>query len=274
MPIDFSVEPEFQESLDWVRDFVRDEIEPIDVLVPDSGLPYEKSHPLQDAVIRPLQKRVQERGLWACHLPPSLGGMGLGNTKLALLNEILGRSLWAPSVFGCQAPDSGNAEILAHFGTDEQKATYLQPLLDGLISSTYAMTEPQAGADPGEFTCRAVRDGDEWVIDGEKWFASNYPYASFLIVMVITDPSYCASRLVDAARPEGHGPGSGAHGRLTKPARITAISLAGVSSAANLLGTEVQGCGGADRLGGGVCIMRRAWWEPASVRSTSCASER
>ena len=189
MAIDFGVEPELQEQLDWVRAFVRDEIEPIDVLVPDGNLCYDKSHPIQDGVIRPLQQRVRERGLWAMHLPPSLGGMGMGNANLALMNEILGRSTWAPSVFGCQAPDSGNAEVLAHFGSDEQKAQYLQPLLDGRISSTYAMTEPQAGADPGEFTCRAVRDGDEWVIDGEKWFASNYPFASFLIVMTITDPS-------------------------------------------------------------------------------------
>ena len=81
--------------------------------------------------------------------------------KLALLNEILGRSAWAPSVFGCQAPDSGNAEILAHYGSDEQKERYLEPLLAGRISSCYSMTEPQAGADPRLFSCRATRDGDE-----------------------------------------------------------------------------------------------------------------
>ena len=110
------------------------------------------------------------------------GGKGYGQVKLALMNEILGRSSWAPSVFGCQAPDSGNAEIIAHYGTDEQKAQYLQPLLDGELSTTYSMTEPQAGSDPNEFTCRAHQDGDEWVINGEKWFASNYRYASFLFL--------------------------------------------------------------------------------------------
>ena len=86
---------------------------------------------------------------------PELGGQGYGQVKLALLNEILGRSRWAPSVFGCQAPDSGNAEILALFGTEEQKQRYLQPLLDGEISSCYSMTEPQGGSDPGLFVTRA-----------------------------------------------------------------------------------------------------------------------
>ncbi len=103
------------------------------------------------AILRPLQQQVKDQGLWAAHLTPELGGQGFGQVKLALLNEILGRSRWAPSVFGCQAPDSGNAEILALFGTDEQKARYLQPLLDGEITSCYSMTEPQGGSDPGMF---------------------------------------------------------------------------------------------------------------------------
>jgi acyl-CoA dehydrogenase len=131
---------------------------------------------------------VKAQNLWACHLGPDLGGLGYGQLKLGLMNEILGRSNFAPMVFGCQAPDSGNAEILAHYGTEEQKAKYLQPLLDGKIVSCYSMTEPQAGSDPAQFTCRAWKDGDEWVIDGEKWFSSNLRYASFAIVMAVTDP--------------------------------------------------------------------------------------
>jgi acyl-CoA dehydrogenase len=108
--------------------------------------------------------------------------------KLGLLNEILGRAAWAPIVFGCQAPDSGNAEILAHYGTPEQKERYLHPLLRGEIFSCYSMTEPQAGADPTMFTTRAVKDGEEWVINGWKFFSSNAKTASFLIVMAVTDP--------------------------------------------------------------------------------------
>jgi acyl-CoA dehydrogenase len=188
MAWDFSTEPEFQEKLDWIEEFVRDEVEPLDLAF-DSHLVYDKNHPVHEKVVRPLQDEVKARDLWACHLGPELGGKGYGQTKLALMNEILGRSTWAPSVFGSQAPDSGNAEIIAHYGTEEQKERYLQPLLDGRISSCYSMTEPQAGSDPQQFRCAAERDGDEWVISGEKWFSSNLRYAAFAIVMAITDAS-------------------------------------------------------------------------------------
>ena len=188
MAIDFEVEPEFQEKLDWIDGFIREEIEPLDLYFRDTVSPFDKSNKTAQALVQPLQDRVRERELWACHLGPHLGGKGYGQVKLALINELLGRSSFAPSVFGCQAPDSGNAEILAHFGTDAQKARYLEPLLAGEISSTYSMTEPQAGSDPNYFTCRALRDGDQWVINGEKWFASNFRFATFAIVMVITDP--------------------------------------------------------------------------------------
>src|SRR6266542_28937 len=187
MAWDFSTDPDFQEKLDWIADFVRNEIEPLDLAF-NSHLVYDKDHPVHEKVVRPLQDEVKARDLWACHLGPELGGKGYGQLKLALMNEILGRSTWAPSVFGSQAPDSGNAEIIAHYGTEEQKERYLQPLLDGRISSCYSMTEPQAGADPQQFRCRAERDGEEWVINGEKWFSSNLRYAKFAIVMAITDP--------------------------------------------------------------------------------------
>ncbi len=185
MAWDFETEPEFQRELDWMDDFVREEVEPLDLVFEH---PYDKRDTRAMAVVRPLQAQVRERGLWACHLGPELGGLGYGQVKLGLMNEILGRSFWAPTVFGCQAPDSGNAEILAHYGSEEQKRRYLQPLLDGEISSCYSMTEPHAGADPTLFTTRAVRDGDDWVINGEKWFSSNARWASFLIVMAVTDP--------------------------------------------------------------------------------------
>lgn len=185
---DFSTDPEFQEKLDWMASFVREECEPLDLLFPHGGDPYDVDNAAARAILRPLQEQVKEQGLWACHLGPELDGPGFGQLKLALMNEIIGRSYWAPTVFGTAAPDTGNAEILAMFGTPEQKARYLQPLLDGEIVSCFSMTEPQAGADPKEFVCRAWRDGDEWVIDGEKWFSSNARYAAFFIVMVVTDP--------------------------------------------------------------------------------------
>ena len=185
---EFQTDPDFQEKLDWVNTFVREECEPLDVLFQHLGQPYNTENKAARALLVPLQERVKEQGLWACHLGPELGGQGYGQLKLALLNEVLGRSMWAPTVFGTAAPDTGNAEILAMFGTDEQKARYLQPLLDGTIVSSFSMTEPQAGSDPKEFVCAALKDGDEWVISGEKWFSSNARYATFLIVMAVTDP--------------------------------------------------------------------------------------
>jgi acyl-CoA dehydrogenase len=185
MAWDFETDAEFQRELDWTDRFVREEVEPLDLLLGES---YDMRDEATQKHIRPLKQQVKERGLWACHLGPDLGGQGYGQLKLALLNELLGRSRFAPLVFGCQAPDSGNAEILAHYGTPAQKAKYLKPLLEGEIVSCYSMTEPHAGADPTLFTTRAVRDGSEWVINGEKWFSSNARWSSFLIVMAVTDP--------------------------------------------------------------------------------------
>src|SRR5579883_2015498 len=171
--MDFTIEPEFQEKLDWMNHFVREEIEPLDLIFPVAREMYNVKNARARAAIKPLREQVKAQGLWACHLPPELGGKGYGQVKLALMNEIIGRASWAPTVFGCAAPDTGNAEILALYGTPQQKQRYLQPLLDGDICSCFSMTEPQAGADPKEFRCRAVRDGDTWVINGEKYFSSH-----------------------------------------------------------------------------------------------------
>jgi acyl-CoA dehydrogenase len=186
MSWDFETDPQFQAKLDWADRFVREEVEPLDLLWP--GLQFTPLEGERRKVIAPLKERVRQQGLWATHLSPELGGQGFGQLKLALLNEILGRSSWAPIVFGCQAPDTGNAEIIAHYGTAEQKERYLQPLLEGEIFSCYSMTEPTGGADPTTFTTAAVRDGDDWVINGWKYFSSNAKTASFLIVMAVTDP--------------------------------------------------------------------------------------
>ena len=183
---DFETDPDYQTKLDWADGFVREEVEPLDYL-----FPHEQFVPLDGtrrAIIDPLKEEVRRQGLWATHLGPDLGGQGFGQLKLALLNEILGRSPWASTVFGTQAPDTGNAEIIAHYGTPEQKARYLQPLLDGEMFSSFSMTEPHAGADPTLFTTSAVKDGDEWVINGWKYFSSNAKTSSFLIVMAVTNP--------------------------------------------------------------------------------------
>lgn len=191
MAWDFETDPRFQAQLDWIDEFVRDEVEPLDFVVES---PYDVNDPVRNELIRPLQATVKQQGLWASHLGPELGGPGYGQLKLALMNEILGRSACAPTVFGCQAPDTGNSEILAHYGTPEQKDRWLTPLLANEIVSCFSMTEPQGGADPKVFTTQAELHGDTWVIDGEKWFSSNARYAAFLIVMAVTDPGASSYR--------------------------------------------------------------------------------
>src|SRR5690242_9928262 len=183
MAWDFSTEPEFQRQLDWMTQVVRERIWPLETLVEDlqwDGLV---------KAVAPVQQEVKARGLWAAHLDPELGGQGFGQVKLGLMHEILGSSPIAPFAFGNAAPDSGNSEILALAGTEEQKDRYLHPLLAGDLRSAFSMTEPEnAGSDPTSLATRAVRDGDDYVITGHKWFSSNGSIADFLIVMAVTDP--------------------------------------------------------------------------------------
>src|SRR3954454_2705708 len=119
MAWDLETDQEFQTKLDWAEPLLGEEIEPLDLVWP--GQAYETPTDTLRQIIDPLKQQVRDQGLWACHLGPDLGGKGYGQVNLALLNEILGRSQWAPIIFGCQAPDTGNAEIIAHYGTPEQK---------------------------------------------------------------------------------------------------------------------------------------------------------
>jgi acyl-CoA dehydrogenase len=182
---DFETDREFQSHLDWMDTFVREEVEPLDHVIDHA---WNVHDPLRNRLIRPLQEQVRDRGLWACHLGPELGGPGYGQVKLALMNEILGRTHSGPIVFGCHAPDSGNAEILAHYGTPELKSRYLTPLINNEVVSAYSMTEPAGGSDPTEFATRAEGGGDYWTINGEKWFSSHANFAAFLVVLAVTDP--------------------------------------------------------------------------------------
>ncbi len=204
MPWDFSTEPEFERQLEWMRGFVRKSVWPLETLADELGW---------DGLRRaagPLQAQVRDRGLWAAHLDPELGGQGYGQVKLGLMHEILGSSPIAPLMFGNAAPDSGNSEILALAGSPEQRERYLQPLLAGDLKSAFSMTEPDtAGSDPTLLSTRATRDGDDWVISGHKWFSSNGSIADFLIVMAVTDPGarphHRASMfIVDADTPGVH----------------------------------------------------------------------
>ena len=133
------------------------------------------------AITDPLKEEVKRQGLWAAHLPPDMGGARLrpGQARPDA-RDPRADACTRPSIFGNNAPDSGNAELIAVGGTDEQKEQWMQPLLDGKLRSCFSMTEPGAGADPTLLTTTAVRDGDEWVINGHKWFSSNASIADFL----------------------------------------------------------------------------------------------
>ena len=171
--------------------------------------PNERGLAADDAeLIRSLQAKAKEAGLWAPHVPPEAGGSGTGFLAYAHLNEEIGRSTYAQLVFGCQAPDAGNAEILHLFGTDAQKERWLFPLVAGEIRSFFSMTEPDVpGSDPTTLRTTARRDGDEWVIDGHKWFSSGADGAAFAIVMAVTDsdapPHTRASQIIVPADTPG-----------------------------------------------------------------------
>lgn len=187
MSWDFSTDPGFEEKLAWMRTFVREELWPLETL----DLSWEQ---LKRAVA-PLQAEVKGRGLWAAHLDPELGGQGFGQLKLGLMHEILGTSSVAPFAFGNQAPDSGNSEILALVGTPKQKELWLRPLLAGEIRSCFSMTEPDtAGSDPTLLAASAVQVGDEWILNGTKWYASNASVADVFIFVAVTDPEAARHR--------------------------------------------------------------------------------
>jgi len=238
MAWDFSTEPEFQEQLDWVERFCREEIEPFDMVFPAAlryGNPKVKEH------ARGLQQQVKDRGLWALFLDEELGGPGFGQLKLALINEILGRYSAAPAYFGTAAPDTGNMELLAAYGTPEQKERWLVPLMNQEIWSAYSMTEPQGGSDPNLFKTSAFRDGDEWVINGEKWFTSAGRYADILFVMTTSGMFVVPSKTPGVEFVEG-GPRVHNHIRYTD-VRVPLDHLLGPEDGAKVLAQR--------RLGGG-----------------------
>ena len=174
--------PEYLEARDRYRAFMEEHVYPNETAIG-------REDDAAAALLDELRGHARDAGLWAPHMPPEAGGTGLGFLYYACLNEEIGRAAYAQLVFGCQAPDAGNAEILHLFGTDDQKERFLRPLVAGDVRSFFSMTEPDvSGSDPTLLRTRAVRDADEWVIDGHKWFSSGADGASFGIVFAITDP--------------------------------------------------------------------------------------
>jgi acyl-CoA dehydrogenase len=153
----------------------------------ESGDPH-----FQPPIMEELKREARSRGLWNLFHPHEEWGPGLTNAEYAPLAEIMGRSAIASEACNCSAPDTGNMEVLTLFGTDEQKETWLRPLLEGEIRSAFCMTEPDvASSDATNVELRIERDGDEYVLNGRKWWSSNtlHPNCRILIVMGKTDPS-------------------------------------------------------------------------------------
>lgn len=184
--MNFAPTDEMKLFLNQVRDYVRDELLPLEQEMMQQRKLREDIAPQIEAQ----RTANRERGWWLPQIRTEHGGMGLSVLDHGLLCAELGRSIFGFYVFNCQAPDAGNLEVLIEYGTENQKARYLQPLLDGTIRSCFSMTEPEhAGSNPIHMSTRAVKDGDSWVINGHKWFTTNADGADFAIVMAVTDTS-------------------------------------------------------------------------------------
>jgi acyl-CoA dehydrogenase len=181
--LDFSIPERVETILQMVRKFMDDEIHPLEPRLRHGSFA-ELVPQLEEK-----RKKVRQMGLWAPHISEQLGGAGLSLTEFAFLGEELGRSPLGHYVFNCQAPDVGNMEILISHGTDEQKERFLHPLIRGEIRSCFTMTEPElAGSNPVWMGTTAQKDGDQWVINGHKWFASSAQGASFAVCLAVTNP--------------------------------------------------------------------------------------
>ena len=190
--MDFNPSPQVESLRERVVAFIEEHVYPQE-LEATEALDAEirvDSDAVYPEVLVEMRERAKSEGLWNLFMPDERYGPGLTNWEYGLLCEEMGRSpIVAPMAFNCAAPDTGNSEILAEHGTDEQKEAWLAPLLDGQIRSCFSMTEPEvAGSDPTTLRARAVRDGEEWVIDGHKWFTSGAVGAELAIAMVVTDP--------------------------------------------------------------------------------------
>lgn len=188
MSIDFSLTPELEEIRARIRVFIDDVVKPGEALIEGHGEhdPQEGGERIETLIS--MRKQAFSEGLWLPHMPEEWGGMGLGHVQLAMVQAEAARSRYGPWVLNCQAPDEGNMHTLLHWGTDEQKEKYLQPLCEGKGTSCFAMTEPEvAGSDPTLIQTTGYQDGEEWVINGHKWFISNAHRAQFAILIARTE---------------------------------------------------------------------------------------
>ncbi|HTT74454.1 MAG TPA: acyl-CoA dehydrogenase family protein [Candidatus Binataceae bacterium] len=240
--MDFALSPKVQELQKQVSQFMNDYVYPIEKKVEEEMSVPGKEH-VEPQILKDVRKRAKNAGLWNLFLPDDEWGKGLKVSEYAPLSEIMGRSPIGSRAFNCMAPDTGNMEILVDFATPEQKKQWLHPCLEGEMRTCFSMTEPEtAGSDPTQLQTRAVRDGDDYVINGHKWFTSNAIGSSFAIAMVVTNPDAPSHKrasmlivpsdapgfnLVRAVSVMGHAGGGGHCEIIYKDCRVPVTSLLG-----------------------------------------------
>jgi alkylation response protein AidB-like acyl-CoA dehydrogenase len=254
--MDFSLPKELAPKLDAMRAIVDHDITPIEKEMLET-----KSFIAIEPRIDDVRKKVKAAGLWAPQIPKAEGGMGLTLMAHARVSEVLGRSPLGHYAFNCQAPDAGNMEILIQFAKPEQKEKWLKPLLNGEIRSCFAMTEPERpGSNPTWLGTRARKDGNDYVIDGTKWFTSSADGAAFAIVMAVTTPDASshlrASQIIVPAGTPGYrivrnisvmgepGDGYASHSEVAfENCRVPQTNLLGEEGAGFLIAQERLGPG-------------------------------
>jgi acyl-CoA dehydrogenase len=258
--MDFEPSPRATELRDRIRAFLDEHVFPVEIEAMRAldeevapGVPY-------PGILVELRERARSDGLWNLFMPDERYGAGLTNAEYAVLCEEMGRSpAIAPMAFNCSAPDTGNMEILAEHGSGEQRERWLQPLLDGEIRSCFSMTEPEvSGSDPTTLRTQAELDGDEWVINGHKWFTSGAVGAAVAIAMVVTDPDappYARASMIlvptdnpgfDLVRPVpvmGHSGGPGHCEIRYEDCRVPAANLLGPRQAGFVIAQDRLGPG-------------------------------
>ena len=218
--MDYSLSPEIEDYRQRIKTLVDERVIPLE----KDPASYDEYEYIKEEVLEPLRAEAKAQGLWAIGMPKERGGQGLPIIAMAACYEEMNRSIFGPACFNCQAPDDGNMILLNKVGTEEQKARWLQPIIDGEVRSSFAMTEPApgAGSDPaGMMLTKAEKDGNKWVIHGRKWFITGADGAKHFILIARTSddarrglsaflfhadqPGWKIERRIEIMGPEEHG---------------------------------------------------------------------